>query len=325
MDTYIQTGLGIVVSLILFFIGYRQTIGAKKERAKNANHSIHRAILRRMVLEEYSPKLKDVTKLIEGKAREFQVSINDLLAEEQILNSLFTEVFDSDLISPSQRVEIEKRIDSCFKATEHEETFKPTFIEFQQLEMEKKKKSESLTWMVATTSIIGASSTLAYGLIEKNAFNLEWIMSGIGVLVASVFMLSVISTYKRNKENYEAPSRRAVQVVSSAFEAELVKLFEKQNIKYVIEPAFGRLRPDFLVEINGKKIAVEAKAWSGNMPLHQIKRTLDYLNELTSYDGIDRAILVTRGKSTIPISNTVNEKISIVPHTELIAELKKAA
>lgn len=325
MDTYIQTGVGILVSLILFFIGYRQTIGAKKERAKNANHSLHRAVLRRMVLEEYAPIFEDLTKLIEGKAREFHVSINDLLAEEQVLNSLFSEVFDSDLISPSQRVEIEKRIDNCIKATEHEETLKPTFIQYQQMQLERKKKSDSLTFMVGTTSTLGAISTLMYGLHAKNALNLEWLMSGVGVLVASVVMLSAISILKRNRENFETPSRRTVQIVSSAFEAELVKLFEKQKIKYVIEPAIGRLRPDFLVEVNGKKIAVEAKAWSGSMPLHQIKRTLDYLNEITSYEGVDKAILVTRGKALIPTSNIDSEKISIVSHNELIGELKKAA
>ncbi|WP_076915310.1 MULTISPECIES: hypothetical protein [unclassified Pseudoalteromonas] len=52
MEGYLQTGVGILVSLILFVIGYRQTIGAKKERSKNANISIIRTIMRRMVLED---------------------------------------------------------------------------------------------------------------------------------------------------------------------------------------------------------------------------------------------------------------------------------
>jgi hypothetical protein len=68
MEGYLQTGLGILVSLILFVIGYRQTIGAKKERTKNANSSITRVIMRRMVLEDYSPVYKDITRVIEGKA-----------------------------------------------------------------------------------------------------------------------------------------------------------------------------------------------------------------------------------------------------------------
>jgi hypothetical protein len=46
---------------------------------------------------------------------------------------------------------------------------------------------------------------------------------------------------------------------------------------------------------------------------------------LSSYEGVDKVILVTSGKASIPISNINNEKISIVSHNELIAELKKAA
>jgi hypothetical protein len=181
--------------------------------------------------------------------------------------------------------------------------------------------------MVGMTSLLGAITTLLYGIIESKAFtfSLEWLMSGIGVLVASIIVLSTISIIRRNKDNFEAPSRRSVQIVSSAFEAELVKIFEKQNIKYTIEPSFGRLRPDFLVEIDGKKIAVEAKAWSGVMPLSQIKRTLDYLDELSSYEGIDKVILVTSSKTPIPIGSIKNDKVSIVSSNELIAELKKAA
>ena len=41
-------------------------------------------------------------------------------------------------------------------------------------------------------------------------------MSGVGMIVASVVILSTISIMRKNKENYEAPSRETVQIVSSA-------------------------------------------------------------------------------------------------------------
>lgn len=100
MDGYLQTGIGIAVSILLFWLSYRQTIGAKKERTKNANKSLHRAVMRRMVLEDYTPKYKNISRVLEGKAREFNTSANDMLSEEQVLNSIYTEVFDSDLIPP---------------------------------------------------------------------------------------------------------------------------------------------------------------------------------------------------------------------------------
>lgn len=60
MDGYIQTAIGVLVSVVFFVIGYRQTIGARKERAAAANRAVYKALLRRLVLESYSPKLGKV-------------------------------------------------------------------------------------------------------------------------------------------------------------------------------------------------------------------------------------------------------------------------
>lgn len=324
MDGYIQTGLGIFVSLILFIIGYRQTIGAKKERARNANLSIHRAVLRRMVLEEYAPVHSDITRLIEGKAREFQVSINDLRSEEQVLNSLFTEVFDSDLISPSQRIEIEKRVNVCFEKVEKESS-KPSFAEYQQARLEKKKARDNLSAMVLSTSILGAMASVLFKFVETKTLQLEWIYSGIGVLVASIAVSTVLSVYRKTRETETASSRRVEYLHGSEFEAEVAKILAKNGYKFVIEPRLGNLRPDFLVEINDKKIAVEAKSWDGPVPLHFIRRTLDYLNHLISSEKIDKAILVTRKQTSMPMGSLGSDNIVVTTIDQLPKTLKEAA
>lgn len=323
MDAYLSTGLGILVSIILFLFTYRQTIGAKRERAKNANQAIHRSVMRRMVLEEYAPKYKDLTKIIEGKAREFQVSINDLLSEEQILNALFTEVFDSDLISPAQRVEIEARLNECLERIE-QESEKPDNIDFGQLSLEKKQKSENVSVLVGTASILGAISSLAYTFIETKTFNAEWMLSGVGVLVASVAALSTISVIRKNKEVVEQPSRRVSQMVYSEFENEVAKVLENLKIKYVVSPNIGEMRPDFVLDMNGKKVVIEAKAWSNVVPFHQIRRTTDYLAKLASTEGVDQVLLVTNKKIPLPLRQINNDVISVITLSELSSVLKKA-
>jgi hypothetical protein len=324
MDGYLQTGIGILVSLILFIIGYRQTIGAKKERAKNANLSIHRAIMRRMVLEDYAPVYSDVGRIVEGKAREFLVSQNDLLSEEQVLNSLYTEVFDSDLISSVQRVEIEQRLVSCFEKIEKEPS-KPSFEEFQQLNSERRKMKDNLAAMVISTSILGAMASVLFKFIETKTIQVEWLFSGLGVLVASIAILTSLTIYRKNKEIEVVPSRRSAQIVSSAFEAEIANTLKKNNFDFVIEPNLGNLRPDFLVKLGGKTIAIEAKAWQGPIPLHFVRQTLNYLNELIHSESIDKAILVTQKKTKFPLGALDSEKISVVSLSELSSELKKAA
>ncbi|NTU59310.1 MAG: restriction endonuclease [Chlorobiaceae bacterium] len=321
MDGYIQTGLGILVSLVLFVIGYRQTIGAKKERARNANLSIHRAILRRMVLEEYAPVYSDITRLIEGKAREFQVSINDLWSEDQVLNSLFTEVFDSDLISPSQRVEIEKRLNGCLDKAEKESS-KPSFAEYQQIKLERKSTKDSLSAMVLSASILGALASVLFKFVETKTIQVEWIFSALGVLVLSIAVLSV---YRKTKETETVSSRRTEFLHDSEFETEIAKILAKSGHAFIIEPRLGNLTPDFLVEINGKKVAIEAKAWDGPVPLHFVRRTQDYLQQLLASEKIDKAILVTRKQTAMPLGNLGNEKIVVTTIDQLSKVLKEAA
>jgi len=324
MDGYLQTGLGILVSLVLFVVGYRQTIGARKERAKNANSSVHRAIMRRMVLEDYAPVYNDVTRLIEGKAREFQVSLNLLFSEEQILNSLYTEVFDSDLISPTQRIEIEKRLGDCFTTIENEPS-KATFSDFQQLRIERKSMKDSLTAMVLAASMLGAMSSILFKFIETRTLEVEWLFSGLGVLAASIAVLTSLSIFRKGKEVEFSPSRGSAQIISSEFESDIAKILMKNKFDFTIEPRVGNLRPDFLVRHNGKVIAIEAKYWNKSMPIHYMRRILDYMNKLVESEGIDQAILVTNKNADAPFGKLGNEKISVISVNELTSVLKNAA
>ena len=322
MDAYLSTVLGILVSIILFLVTYQQTIGAKRVRAKNANQDIHRSFMRRMIFEEYAPKLKDLTKILEGKAREFKVSINDLLSEEQILNALFTEVFDSDQIPLSQRVEIENRLNECFDRIE-QKSEEQGFIDFRQLSLEKRQKFVNISILVGTASLLGATSSLVYTSVETKTFNTELILSGVVVLVASVAALSAINVILKNKEVVEQPSRRGAQMVSSELENEVTKILEKQEIKYSISPRLGGMRPAFVLDMKGKKVVIEVKTWHNVVPLHQIRRTTDHLNELASTEGVDQVLLVTNKKTSLPKSQINNDAISLVTISELSSALKK--
>jgi hypothetical protein len=144
-------------------------------------------------------------------------------------------------------------------------------------------------------------------------------------LVASVAALSAISVIRKNKEVVEQPSRRVTQMVSSEFENEVTKILEKQKIKYSISPRLGGMRPDFVLDMKGKKVVIEAKAWNNVVPLHQIRRTTDYLNELASTEGVDQVLLVTNKKTPLPLSQINNDAISVIIISELSSALKKAA
>lgn len=325
MNGYVQTGIGIAVSILLFWLSYRQTIGAKKERTKNANKSVHRAIMRRMVLEDYSPIYKDVSRIIEGKAREFNTSANDMLSEEQILNSIYTEIFDSDLISPVQRVEIEKRLAKIFE-TDEEKASIPTIQEFKLLKEENKSKRDSLAWLTVTVSSVGATTSLLYSYIKDPASiiasNKEWLFSGLGVFVVSLAMITLMSLIKKQKEDAGSSSKRSSALSAATFEIEVAKGIEKAGYKYTSDPKIGKYRPDFIIETNGKHIAIETKAWDEVVPLNIIRRTLHRLEALSSEEGIDGVLLVTRKPTPIRGFNSEEKSVRIVSMSDFISMLK---
>lgn len=252
------------------------------------------------------------------------MSINDLRSEDQVLNSLFTEVFDSDLISPSQRVEIEKRLNGCLDKAE-KESLKPSFAEYQQIKLEQKSTKDSISVMVLSASVLGAMASVLFKFLETKTIQVEWIFSALGVLVLSVAVLTVLSVYRKTKDAETVSSRRTEFLHGSEFETEIVKTLAKSGHAFIIEPRLGNLRPDFLVEIKGKKVAIEAKAWDGPVPLHFVRRTQDYLQQLLASEKIDKAILVTRKQTAMPLGNLGNEKIVVTTINQLSKVLNEAA
>lgn len=333
MNGYLQTGIGIAVSVLLFWLSYRQTIGAKKERTKNANKSVHRALMRRMVLEDYSPKYKGVTRVLEGKAREFNTSINDMLSEEQILNNIYTEVFDSDLISPNQRIDIEKKLDELFNAIEEEPT-KETISDYELFKEQNRKKRDYYAIMTVAVSMVGALTSLFYGYLKNPSeilntnskwllsANSEWLLSGVGVFVASLMIVSMISIIKRAKEQPNNLSRRSALITRTEFELEVAKALDKFGMKYAVEPRIGKFRPDFLLKIDGQSIAVEAKSWEGAYPVNAIRNSLKQLEVLAEQEGVDKVLLVTKKPLPIKGINTDNSKLTIYSFNEFISVLK---
>ncbi|MDW1798981.1 restriction endonuclease [Vibrio sp. Vb2201] len=332
MEGYLQMSIGIIVSIVLFWLSYRQTIGAKKERTKNANKSMHRAVLRRMVLEEYSPNYKELVRVREGKAREFNTSPNDMLSEEQVLNSIYTEVFDSDLISPSQRVVIEARLDSVFAQFESRRR-KTTLEEYKYITASNKKRRDLVIGIATIASALGALTSILYSYIESSKsnsveFSAEWIVSGLSVFALSIAMIYLSSLAKKIKEEPSTlETRGAAVIASNSFEMEVARALEKSGISYRSEPKVGHFRPDFLVTLNGENIAIETRSWSNLVPLNSMRKTLRMLESMTHHENIDSAILVT--KKSVPAKGLYSESSSInvldMNQFQVFIKSKKAA
>ncbi len=88
----LSPGIGVLVSLVLFWLGYRRTVGAKQERSRAANAEFERTVLSRVVHESYSPTLAELEVLAEGFAREHNVRDADIESPSEVLISVYTSV-----------------------------------------------------------------------------------------------------------------------------------------------------------------------------------------------------------------------------------------
>jgi hypothetical protein len=307
MDSYLQTFIGVAVSIFLFMLGYRQTIGAKRERVKSANNEIEKILLRRIVLEEYKPSINDITRLIEGKARDYRIRPNDLLSPIQFLNTLFTRMVESDFMSPNQREKILGRINPVLVSAEE----KPTESELIISDSSNEKfrvRIVGLTWLTLITSLIGAFAT--YSMIRKSDTILLSYPVVLLVFGISILIISLIIYFQRIKESQEEPAPSPINSLAK-YESEVVKMLSELNLSWKTpidgkDPGY-----DFLLEHNGKKIIIEVKAWSKIPPLNYMRHIINRLQNAMKKVQADEAIILTKENLDYPpeMFKSMNVKI----------------
>lgn len=315
MENYLLSFLGIIVSITLFFIGYRQTIGAKKERISAAISEVEKILVRRIVLESYTPKLIDISRLIEGKARDFRVKVGDLLSESQIMNCVYTRILETDLIAQNQREEILSRIIPILEEAEGAPIQEQKVVELPS-ELRKRAIYQIAVplIMALTASLIGGFVTALpkIGTVDMNIESLFSVL--IATAAVSLALISVLYTFKRLKESQqEVTISSSSKVIEQAisFEREVAKAIEKKGLK--IRPAGPRDRGyDFAVEQNGKKIFIEVKAWTRPMPISLLSRIVDVLEKTVQIENAEEGILITKSPIDFKALDLENKRIRIM-------------
>ena len=94
---------GIVVSVLTFILGYRQTIGARQERLRSLDRTVTNTLLKRLILADKELTWTDVEREVAGKAVEARIAATALRQPESIVDYLYSAVLESDLISSADR------------------------------------------------------------------------------------------------------------------------------------------------------------------------------------------------------------------------------
>lgn len=301
MAVDIQTLVGIAASVFLFLLSYRQTIGAKKERVRIANNEIQQTIVKRIILESYTPNVADLSRLIDGKARDYRVKANDLMSITQILNTVFTRIIESDLIASDQREKILERLNPIIVTVEESPIKEAEIIEIKPtIELTSQRMLPPLIIGIIASTIGALLSILPYSQEET----LQLLSNEIIIVFAlSISIIALISIMFKIKESQEETNKSSILENSLEFENEVGRLIEKFE---VLKPRPYHDQPyesgyDYYIEIKGEGIIIEVKNWSKRFPINILQVTIDRLQRvLKSEENVKKAIIVTKNSINYP-------------------------
>ena len=316
MEVDIQTLFGIAASVFLFLLSYRQTVGAKKERVGIANNEIQQTIVKRIILESYTPNVAELSRLIDGKARDHRVKGNDLMSINQILNTVFTRIIESDLIVSDQRKIFLEQLNPILVAVEESPIEETEVMEIESTTGLKYQRMSPLLFAIIA-SIIGALlSTFPYS--QEETFSL---LSNeiIGVFILIISIIALILILFKFKESQEEPSKSSTIEHGLEFEKEVGKFIEKLEVLKPRPSHNHRYESgyDYYIEIKGEGIIIEVKYWSKSVPSKILQLTIDRLQRvLKSKENVGKAIIVTKNSIYCPSDVLQDEHIKIMSFKE---------
>ena len=315
MEDYLLSFLGIAISIILFFVGYRETIGARKERISSANSEVEKILVRRIVLENYTPKPIDISRLLDGKARDFKVKVGDLLSESGILNCIYTRIIETDLIAQEQREEILSRIIPVLDDAEGAPIQEQKMVE---LPSEQRKRNIYQSTVLFTIGLIASLTGGLVTILPKIGtmdMNVESLFPAIAataaVSLALILTLYTVYRLKESQQEVTISSRSNAIVQAIDFERDVAKEIEKKGLK--ITPAGPRDGGyDFALDQNGKKILIEVKAWSRPVPISLLSRIVNRTGKIVQMENAEEGIIVTKSPVDLKTLDLKSEKVRIM-------------
>ena len=313
MIGYLLPLLGIFVSVVLSIWGYRQIVGARRERIRAANNELERVLIRRIVLESYQPTVDDLSRWIGGTTHEYRIKRQELLSETQLLENVFTKITQSDFLTQDRRHEALERLSPVFAKVEKAIEEEPPIIELAKADNIGVDKfiygRNRLPFLIGfVASILGTITVfIVTTFYEAGTFLTKPIISAF---VGSAAIITVIFLIYRFRESGEEPSARSAMQSALDFEQEVINTLTRLRIPvFIAERTSG---VDFIVTLGEKRVLIEAKAHSRRPPLPNIKRSIEKLSGAIQTKKADEGIIVTKESYKLPDDLLRNTKIRIM-------------
>jgi hypothetical protein len=281
--------LGVILTVVFFAVGYRQTIGARKERAGAANREILETLLRRFTLDsDFSLRYNEIEKFITGKALDNRVKRSDIFSIDEIYPIVYSRVVSSDYISASKRKSVLEKLGACFKPPSAEHATLEEPIEEGEEKPRKISLEALLGFVSALTAAVISSSAyfLATEWIDKlSSSSIQWpLLMAVGVTALTALVL-VVYVRLRERAATTKPDVPSLQTRAQEFEARTIERLKAIGVSFTTQREI-----DLILELKAKRVAVELKLYP---PLiHQTRAIIQSMRTWMTKYGCQEGYLV---------------------------------
>jgi hypothetical protein len=310
--------LGVVLTIVFFVIGYRQTIGARKERAGAANREIIETLLRRFTLDaDFVLQFDEIERFVVGKALDSRVKRSDVYLMDDIFPLLYSRVVSSDYVAGKKRKIVLEKINRCFKRPSAGDD---TFVVLAAAREEEKRKLSVEVTLGLVSALMAAGVSLSADLVvtgwaERLSAPSVRFALGMALGVSAVTAVALVGYVRlRDKASTTKPDTGSSTVASRAQEFE-ARLLERLRVLGV---QFDQKRDvDLIISIKQKRIAIELKLFT-TPSLGNLRSALNQLRHIISKYECDEAYLVLSAPPSERVRSMGDDQVRILGVDEFL-------
>jgi len=313
--------LGVFLTILFFAVGYRQTIGARKERAKAANRQIVEALFRRLVLDDSFPIDKSgVFKVLLGTALTASVRTDDIHSVFELEAVLCAKAMESDYMDDAKRVEVMERLAKCFADAEDS---LPSSVP------SRRKGVPPDVWLALGSALTAMVAILAsIPLLDSPALNMETIPEPVmglfvgGLVVLVALTASALTAFTRLRDVTRRTSLANISTTSMALERRFFNAAKNCNRSFRVstDPRF-----DYVFDGKSGKSVVEIKFDVNAINASSIKRLVSKLNAIVEGPEFSNGYIVSQISPSVDNQKIQSDSVSIISMAELLRILKESA
>lgn len=293
--------LGVVLTIVFFFIGYRGTIGARKERAAAANREIIDTLLRRFTLDtSFALQYDEIQRFVAGKALSNRVKLADVYSMDEIFSLLYSYVIGSDYVGPKIRKSVLEKLNKCFKA--------PTEAQFAYdgatLQRADKVRSYIEILLGIGSALLAAAASVATaavgtkGWFEGLSFaSLRWaLLVAVGLSALTAIALVLFSRLRDRATATKPDEFSSILPKAHEFETRVA-----ERLRAIGIPFSQHKDVDFVISFKDRKVAVELKLFPPSVTI--LVRIALRMEALLPKYGCDEGIIVIPS----PVPNQIRD------------------